>query len=50
VAEPRAALAGALSFLGQPVPAGVNVASMLRVAAHDFDLSPLRGIRVSPRP
>jgi len=50
VADPRAALAGALRFLGQPVPAAEDVASVLRVAAQGFDLSPLRGISVNPWP
>jgi hypothetical protein len=50
VAYPRAKLADALRFLGQPLPAAAEVATMLRVAAQGFNLSPLRGIRVSPRP
>ena len=44
LADPRAALASALRFLGQPVPAAEDVATLLRVAAQGFDLSPLRGI------
>lgn len=42
--DPRTALASALRFLHQPVPNASDVATMLRTAAHDFDLSPLRGI------
>lgn len=50
VADPRAALASALGFLGQPVPAAEDVAAVLRVAAQNFDLSTLRGMAVSPWP
>ena len=42
--NPRAALANALRFLGQPVPGASDVATMLSIAAQGFDLSPLRGI------
>jgi len=42
--NPRAALASALRFLGQPVPGASDVATMLSIAAQGFDLSPLRGI------
>lgn len=45
-AEPRAALASALRFLGQPVPDAPDIATMLRIAARDFDLLPLRGVTV----
>lgn len=50
LADPRAALASALRFLGQPVPAAEDVATLLRVAAQGFDLSPLRGIPARPWP
>ena len=42
--NPRAVLASALRFLGQPVPGASDVATMLSIAAQGFDLSPLRGI------
>jgi len=42
--NPRAVLASALRFLGQPVPGASDVATMLSTAAQGFDLSPLRGI------
>jgi glutamyl-Q tRNA(Asp) synthetase len=43
-ADPRAALARALRFLGQPVPDARDADTMLRVAARSFDLSRLRGV------
>ncbi|MDE2498039.1 MAG: tRNA glutamyl-Q(34) synthetase GluQRS [Xanthomonadaceae bacterium] len=43
-ADPRAALADALRFLGQPVPGADDVATMLHTAAQRLDLSSLRGI------
>lgn len=39
-----AALAKALRFLGQRVPAATGIAAMLRDAARQLDLAPLRGI------
>lgn len=41
--QPRIALARALRFLGQGVPAANDLPGMLRLAARDFDLAPLRG-------
>ncbi|HXE65678.1 MAG TPA: tRNA glutamyl-Q(34) synthetase GluQRS [Rhodanobacteraceae bacterium] len=43
-ADPRAALANALRFLGQPVPDAHDVDAMLRIAARDFDLSAPGGV------
>ena len=42
--DPRIALARVLRFLGQPVPDAHDVATILLTAAHNFDLSPLRGL------
>lgn len=50
LADPRGTLAGALRFLGQPVPATGDVVTMLHVAARNLDLSPLRGISSSAWP
>jgi glutamyl-Q tRNA(Asp) synthetase len=47
-AYPRTALAGALRFLGQPVPDAHDVETMLYLAARSFDLSPLHGITSQP--
>ncbi|HJU07707.1 MAG TPA: glutamate--tRNA ligase family protein, partial [Rhodanobacteraceae bacterium] len=44
VADPSAAIADALRFLGQQLPDAHDVETMLRIAARDFDLSPLRGM------
>lgn len=44
VADPRAALASALCFLGQAVPEASDTTTTLRAAAERFDLSPLRGV------
>ncbi|TAN01302.1 MAG: tRNA glutamyl-Q(34) synthetase GluQRS [Rhodanobacteraceae bacterium] len=41
--EPMAALASALRLLGQPVPDAPDIETLLRIAARDFDLAPLRG-------
>ncbi|MES2402786.1 MAG: tRNA glutamyl-Q(34) synthetase GluQRS [Pseudomonadota bacterium] len=41
--DPRAALASALRFLGQPVPDAHDVETMLCIAARNFDPAPLRG-------
>jgi hypothetical protein len=46
LADPRATLAAALVFLGQPVPGAPDAAAMLQAAARGFDLSPLRGVAV----
>ena len=43
-ADPSAAIANALRFLGQPVPDAHDVDTMLRIAARGFDLSALRGM------
>ena len=43
-ADPSAAIANALRFLGQPVPDAHDVNTMLRIAARGFDLSALRGM------
>lgn len=43
-ADSHAVLASALGFLGQPIPDAHDVETMLRIAARNFDLSPLRGI------
>jgi glutamyl-Q tRNA(Asp) synthetase len=42
--EPHAALARALRFLGQEVPATADPAAMLHAAAARFDISALRGV------
>ena len=42
--DPRAALTSALRFLDQSIPDARDVEAMLRIAARDFDLSPLRGV------
>lgn len=47
-ADPRAALTRALRFLGQPIPEGFDIASMLRLAARHFDIAPLRGVAHRP--
>jgi len=49
-AVPRAALASALRFLAQPVPCAPDAATVLRVAARDLDLSPLRGVTARAGP
>jgi glutamyl-Q tRNA(Asp) synthetase len=46
--DPLPALADALHFLGQPVPMLHDTATMLRDAAQQFDLAPLRGLRSRP--
>jgi len=43
-ADPSAAIANALRFLGQPAPDAHDVDTMLRIAARGFDLSALRGM------
>lgn len=42
--EPRAVLAHALRFLGQPVPEAADIHAMLHAAAQRFDPAPLCGI------
>lgn len=44
VADPRAALARALRFLGQPLPVADDLATLLDRAAGAFDLAPLHGV------
>ena len=41
--DPRATLTHALYFLGQPVPDMDDPSEMLRIAARQFDLAPVRG-------
>lgn len=50
VTDPRATVAGALCFLGQPVPDAPDVATMLRVAARHFDLRALHGLTAREAP
>ena len=50
VTDPRAAVAGALCFLGQPVPDAPDIATMLRAAARHFDLRALHGLTVREAP
>ena len=45
---PRKALTGALHFLGQRVPDAPDIETLLRTAARNFDLAPLRGITTLP--
>lgn len=45
VSHPRAIIARALRFLGQPVPAEGDPARLLEAAAAAFDPAPLRGVR-----
>ncbi|TAN04334.1 MAG: tRNA glutamyl-Q(34) synthetase GluQRS [Rhodanobacteraceae bacterium] len=42
--DPQAVFARALHFLGQPVPHTPDIATLLHVAARDFDVAPLRGV------
>ncbi|MGH8184658.1 MAG: tRNA glutamyl-Q(34) synthetase GluQRS [Rhodanobacteraceae bacterium] len=42
--DPQAAHARALRFLGQPVQNAPDVATLLRIAARVFDITPLRGM------
>lgn len=41
--DPRATLARALRFLGQPVPDTSDIETLLRIATRAFDLAPLHG-------
>lgn len=42
--DPRSGIAAALRFLGQPVSDTADTASLLRMAARNFDPSPLQGL------
>jgi glutamyl-Q tRNA(Asp) synthetase len=45
---PSAALAHALRFLGQPVPAAPDAGTLLEFAARHVDFNPLRGVTTRP--